>query len=154
MRTIPFVLFISATAGASPSLDALKPIMGHWRGSDPAKHETGEYTLEPSLGGKVLLRHNTDDSPQGHHEDLMVIFVTPAGLRASYWDNEGHAINYAVDAAADHVELLSDQMPNMPRFKLRYDVKGPDELAIDFSIAMPGSTEMKHYTGGVVHRVR
>jgi hypothetical protein len=152
MRIILLVLLATTTASADP-LDALKPIMGHWRGGDPAKKSSGEYTLEPALGGKVLVRKNTNDGPEGHHEDLMIVFATPAGLRASYWDNEGHAINYAVEAKPDHVEMLSDQVPNMPRFKLRYDVKGPDELAIDFSIAMPGSSELKHYTGGVVHRV-
>jgi hypothetical protein len=172
MRVISFVLFAAcassppppasppvstpppAPVAAAPVFDAMKPIMGHWRGDDPAKKSTGEYTLEPAVGGKILVRHNTNDGPEGHHEDLMIVFATPAGLRASYWDNEGHTINYAVEAAADHVEMLSDEVANMPRFKLRYDVHGPDELGIDFSIAMPGQAEMKHYTGGVVHRVR
>jgi hypothetical protein len=139
---------------ADPVFAPIQPLVGHWRGDDPARKSTGEFTLAPELGGKVLVRHNRNDDPKGHHEDLMIVFATPAGLRASYFDNEGHAINYAIEAAADHVEMVSDDVPTMPRFKLRYDVHGPDELAIDFAIAMPGSTDFKHYVGGVVHRVK
>jgi hypothetical protein len=82
----------------------------------------------------------------------MVISRGPAGLRADYWDNEGHVIAYAITTEGSRVKLVSDAVPNAPRFELTYDVRGPDELAIDFAIAPPGG-ELKHYTGGVVHRV-
>ena len=135
-------------------LEPLRPLLGAWEGSDPNLHATGRFTLEPDLGGKVLVRRNRNDSPQGHHDDLMIVFAAPGGLRASYFDNEGHAIQYAVTATADRVELVSDEVPGQPRFRLRYDRHGADELAVDFAIAMPGAAEFKHYTGGVVHRAR
>jgi hypothetical protein len=138
---------------AGPEWDPVRGLLGTWEGADPARKTSGRFTLGPELGGHVLVRHNTDDTPQGRHEDLMIVFRTPAGLRASYFDNEGHTINYAITAAGPHIELVSDEVAGMPRFKLTYDVKGPDELAIDFAIAMPGTTELKHYTGGTVHRV-
>ena len=137
---------------AGPEWDSLRAIIGTWQGSDPAKHSTGRFTLAPDLGGKVLVRRSTNDSPQGHHEDLMVI--EEGGKRATYWDNEGHVIVYAVTASPEHVELLSDEIAGKPRFKLTYDVKGPDELAIDFGIELPGAGEFQHYTGGTVKRVR
>ena len=99
----------------------------------------------------MLVRHSTNDSPRGHHEDLMVIH--PGGARATYWDNEGHVIAYAVTASPSRIELLSDEVAGAPRFKLTYDVKGPDELAIDFAIAPPGSSEFQHFAGGTVRRV-
>lgn len=49
--------------------------------------------------------------------------------------------------------MLSDDVPNQPRFKLSYDLHGSDELAIDFAIEMPGAAEFQHYTGGTVKRV-
>ena len=137
---------------AGPEWDPVRGLLGSWEGSDPDSKNVGKFTLEPALGGKVLVRHNTNDGPQGHHEDLMIVFRTPAGLRASYFDNEGHVIAYAVTATANHVELLSDEVASMPRFKLDYDIKSADELAIEFSIAMPGQ-ELKHFAGGTVHRV-
>jgi hypothetical protein len=130
----------------------LSPLLGSWQGTDPDRHSTGSFTLAPDLGGKVLVRHNTNDSPQGHHEDLMVVHSTPAGLRASYFDNEGHTIHYAVARTDDRIEMLSDEVAGQPRFKLVYTVKGADELVIDFAMAMPGA-DFQHYTGGTVHRV-
>jgi hypothetical protein len=136
------------------ALEPLRPLLGAWDGSDPNMHATGRFTLEPDLGGKVLVRRNRNDSPQGHHDDLMIVFAAPGGLRASYFDSEGHAIQYAVTATADRVELVSDEAPGQPRFRLRYDRHGADELAVDFAIAMPGAAEFRHYTGGAVHRAR
>lgn len=64
-------------------------------------------------------------------------------------------IQHAVAATAERVELISDEAPGQPRFRLRYDRNGADELAIDFAIAMPDAApEFRHYTGGVVHRAR
>lgn len=139
---------------AGPEWDAVRGLLGSWQGSDPARHTAGRFTLAPDLGGKILVRHNADDTPQGRHEDLMIVFHTPGGLRASYYDNEGHVLGYAITAAADRVELISDAMPGAPRFKLTYEIHGADELAIDFAIAMPGTSDFKHYTGGTVHRIR
>ncbi|HTR53136.1 MAG TPA: hypothetical protein VMJ10_20715 [Kofleriaceae bacterium] len=141
---------------AAPEPDAalrpLAPLIGAWQGTDPARHTSGRFTLVPELGGKVLVRHNHDDTPQGPHDDLMVIYAAKDGLRASYFDNEGHVIAYAVTAAENHVELVSDAAPGAPRFKLTYDLHGNDELAIDFAIAPPGTDAFQHFTGGVVHR--
>jgi len=151
----------TTAAAASPAqpppldtaLEPLRALVGTWRGADPDRHSTGQFTLAPELGGKVLVRRGYNDSPQGHHEDLTLMFSGPGGLRASYWDNEGHVIQYAVTASADRIEFLGDEAPRQPRFRLRYDLHKPDEIAIDFAVAMPGAAEFQHYTGGVVHRV-
>jgi len=157
-----FLLCLIACGGAqrpapSPSLAAplssLAPLVGTWEGSDPDRHSTGQFTFAPELGGRVLVRRSYNTSPEGRHEDLMVVFATPAGLRASYFDNEGHAIQYAVAVTAQRVALASDDVAGQPRFQLTYDVHGADELVVDFAIAMPGA-EPRHYTGATVHRVR
>src|SRR5262245_28121215 len=143
-----------AAGAIDPALQPLRGLLGRWQGSDPDRHSTGEFTLAAELGGKVLVRHSRNDSPQGRHDDLMIVFATPAGLRASYFDNEGHVIQYAVSASGERIELVSDEVAGQPRFRLRYDRRGADEFAIDFAIAMPGAPGFQHYTGGVVHRVR
>jgi hypothetical protein len=142
-----------AASTLDPALQPLAGLMGTWEGRDADRHTSGRFSLRPEVGGKALLRRNVNETPNGRHEDLMVLFHAPTGLRASYVDNEGHVIAYAVTASGDHVELLSDEAPGQPRFRLTYEMRPANELAIDFAIAMPGSTEFKHYTGGVVHRV-
>lgn len=178
MRSHPFVVLAACSPAASPppatppsppaasaaappaqpaaldaALEPLQVFVGTWQGADPDRHSTGQYTLTPELGGKALVRRSHNDSPQGRHEDLTVMFPGPGGLRASYRDSEGHVIQYAVTASADRIEFLSDEAPGQPRFRLRYDLHPPDEIAIDFAAAMPGAADFRHYTGGIVHRV-
>jgi hypothetical protein len=144
----------SAPTQLDPAFAPLQKLVGTWQGNDPDHHTTGGFTLEPELGGKVLVRRSTNEGSAGRHADLMIVFATPAGLRASYWDNEGHVIDYAVNATGDRVELLSDDVPDRPRFKLTNELHGADELAIDFAVKMPGAPDFQHYVGGTVHRVR
>jgi len=139
-------------AALDPALEPLRGLLGSWAGRDPDQASTGHFTLEADLGGKLLVRRGRNDSPKGRHDDLMVVFPTPAGLRAAYFDNEGHIIQYAVTTSAQRIELISDAVPGQPRFRLRYDIHGRDELAIDFAIAPPGGTEFAHYLGGIVNR--
>ena len=82
----------------------------------------------------------------------MIVFATPAGLRASYFDNEGHAINYAMTATADGVEMLSDDVPNQPRFKLTIPRTEPTSSPSTSRSRCRASPELKHYTGATVHR--
>jgi hypothetical protein len=144
----------AAPVALDAALEPLRPLLGAWEGSDLNLHATGRFTLDADLGGKVLVRRNRTDSPQGHHDDLMIVFAAPTGLRASYFDGEGHVIQYAVTATADRIELVSDEAAGQPRFRLRYDRHGADDFAVEFSIAMPGAPDFKLYTGGAVHRAR
>jgi hypothetical protein len=136
------------------ALEPLRPLLGAWEGTDPTLRATGRFTLEPDLGGKLLVRRNRNDSPQGRHDDLMIVFAVPGALRASYFDSEGHVIQYTVTATADRVELLSDEAPGQPRFRLRYDRRGGDQYTVEFAMAPPGAAEFRRITGGAVHRAR
>jgi len=138
---------------AGPEWDPLRGLLGTWEGADQARGTSGRFTLAPDLGGHVLVRRNHDDTPRGPHDDLMIVFQSPTGFRASYFDNEGHVINYAITVSGPHIELASDEVPGAPRFKLVYEIKSADEVAIDFAMAMPGAADFKHFTGGTVHRV-
>jgi len=77
-----------------PPLTSIRPssrCAGSWaagKAAIPAQHSTGDFTLAPDLGGKVLVRRSRNDGPQGHHEDLMIVFAGPGGLRASYYDTK------------------------------------------------------------------
>lgn len=142
-----------APAVLDAALEPLRGLVGTWAGADPDRRSSGQFTFAPELGGKILVRRGYNVSAAGRHEDLLIVFPGAAGLRASYFDNEGHTLQYAVSASPAGIEMLSDDAPGQPRFKLRYDARGPGELAVEFAIAAPGSTEFRRYTGALVQRV-
>jgi hypothetical protein len=145
--------------------DGLEPLhflLGEWAGTGQGQPGTGSgrFTFEKDLDGKVLIRRGraeypaTKDRPAFVHTDFTVVFPSPAGLRASYFDNEGHHIQYRVDVRADRntVAFLSDTEPGAPRFRLIYR-KEADRLRVSFDIAPPGQPEsFQTYTEGSVTR--
>jgi hypothetical protein len=143
-------------------LEPLHFLVGEWAGTGQGEPGTGsgEFTFEKDLDGKVLIRRSRTDYPRTKdraafvHTDLTVVFSSPAGLRASYFDNEGHHIQYRVDVTADRntVTFLSDNEPGAPRFRLIYR-KEAGRLRVIFAIAPPGKPEaFQTYTEGVVTR--
>jgi hypothetical protein len=150
---LAFVLSPSPAAVAQPP--AAKPdwapfsfLIGEWVGAGSGS--AGEFSLQPDLQGNVLVRKNVATAPTGRHEDLMVIYPEAPGLRAIYFDNEGHVIHYRVTAAESQAVFTSEEGPG-PRFRLTYR-KNPDgTVRTIFEIAPPGG-ELKTYLEGTVRR--
>src|SRR5262249_52094617 len=134
----------------------LRPLLGAWSGGGDAAHPSrGGFTVVPDLGGHALVRRGTNDTATVHHEDLTIIYRAPdGGFQASYFDNEGHAIHYAIAPSTDgrNFVFLSDEVAGMPRFRLTYAVVASDTLSVTFDIAPPGSTQFQTYLKGDVHR--
>ncbi len=128
----------------------LEFLVGEWTGEgsgDPGQG-AGGFTFKWDLDKKVLLRTNFADYPASKerpafsHRDLMVIYADSAGgsLRAIYFDNEGHVINYAVRTSQNPylVEFVSDPTPKSPGYRLSYGKTGDAAVTIKFDIAPPG----------------
>ena len=99
----------------------------------------------------ILVRKNRAEYPAAGgrpaavHEDHMVIHPSKDGhgAKATYWDNEGHVILYAVTPSEGGKVLtfLSDVAAGEPHFRLSY-VKGEkDTVTIKFEVAPPGKPE-------------
>ena len=116
-------------AGAEADNDpfaACRFLIGEWvgEGSGRPGQGRGEFTFRPELQGKVLVRrHRAEiaagpDRPAQVHEDLMVVYPAGKGqpLKATYWDNEGHTIQYTVHSSADGKTLtfVSEPSPARP----------------------------------------
>jgi hypothetical protein len=156
------VLPAPAQAEDDPWMD-FRFLLGTWASDGKPEEGTGGFTVEPDLQGKILVRRNRLDLPaaQGRpaarHEDLMVIYRTPDGkrIRASYFDNEDHVIQYTVSLLPDGKGLvfMSDAGQSAPRFRLTYAASGQDTVAVRFEIAPPGKPdEFRTYLQGIAHR--
>lgn len=151
-----------AFAGPQPT-DPWQPLqflLGEWtaEGSgDPGKG-SGSFSFRYDLDKKILIRLNrsdypaTKDRPAFSHGDLMVIYPDPnrSGLRAIYFDNEGHVIEYKVNVPAEGtVEMVSDASPGSPRFRLTYTKSADKGLSVKFEVAPPDQPDaFKTYLEG------
>jgi hypothetical protein len=142
-----------------PDWSAFKPLLAEWVADPGADGATGGFTLTPDLGGRVLVRKNvadypkTKDRPAFRHEDLLVIFKEGPQLRATYWDNEGHRIEYAVAAEGPQFTFTSEPQKGAPQFRLTYVVGEKGALSIAFDIAAPDSNgAFKPYIKATAHK--
>jgi hypothetical protein len=111
----------------------------------------------------VLVHRNAADRPAAKgrpvakHEDLMIVYPEPGGkrFRASYFDNEGHVIQYVVAPLPDKkgLEFVSNPEPSAPRFRLAFTRGEADRVGVKFELAPPGKPdEFKTYLEGSVRR--
>lgn len=137
-------------------------LVGEWTGEAPAGTSTGRCAFRFELGGHILLRTNhaelpaAANRPGGAHDDLMVIYPGPSGAQAhaTYWDNEGHVIEYSASWSADGNTLTFLSKPGAgPQFRLTYKRLDTDSLSVSFDMAAPGQAgTFKPYTSGRIRR--
>ena len=135
-------------APRSASLECLHFLVGAWTGdSTGSDHGEGYFRFESKMNGRVLLRTNHADYPaqDGHpataHDDFMAIEPGPAGLKATYVDNEGNAILYSAQCAVDEKSaVFLSQTESGPQFRLSYRLTDEGSIEGLFEIAPPGGT--------------
>ena len=179
MRQKPFLLKLALTAGiltccislasaqqaAKPAnWDAWQFLLGEWEGegSGSPGQGSGGFTFSLDLQKRVLVRKNradypaTDKQPAYSHEDLMVVYQEAGQpVRAVYFDNEGHVIQYTVEFSPDQnsVIFVSEAKPAEPRYRLTYTKAPSKSVTIKFEIAPPGKpSEFKAYIQAAAHQ--
>jgi hypothetical protein len=136
-------------------------LVGNWAGEGGGQpgQGSGAFSFSPDLQGKVLVRKSfaeyppANGRPASRHDDLTIVYrdETTHALRATYFDNEEHVIQYTVKPAEGGVVFVSQGAPSSPRFRLTYTSTGKDTLNIKFEIAAPGK-EFAPYLEAAAHR--
>ncbi len=139
-------------------------LLGDWEGEGTGEpgEGIGNFSFATDLQGTVLVRRNHSDFPAARgrpatsHDDLMILYQEAGRpTRASYFDNEGHVIQYAAEFSRDSntVIFLSDPAPGTPRFRLTYGKKAEGLVTIRFEFAPPGKPdEFVRYIEAVARR--
>ncbi len=158
-RLIALVLGLCAVQGwgqAAPAADAfagLHFLDGTWdaKAAGAGASLLGTYTFAPELAGHVYARHGKAANCTGpksfdcEHTDLLYVYPEGAGLKAIYFDNEGHTIHYDVTTPTPtSAVFLSEAASPGPRFRLIYELKD-GVMAGKFQMQPPGQTEWRSY---------
>jgi hypothetical protein len=129
----------------------LEFLVGDWSGEGGGApgQGIGRFSFSLDLQGSVLIRKSyadypaTSNKPAYRHDDFMIVFKESDSkqVRAAFFDNEGHAINYSVRSLENGsgVEFLSDAAAASPCFRLTYQRTGSDTLNLRFEIAPPST---------------
>jgi hypothetical protein len=162
VRVILFLLLMvpAMTQAAEPStltpaMAPLQFLVGTWDASGGGKPgaSAGTFTFDVQAGGHAILRRNASGTPEGHHDDVLLIDAEDSKIRAVYADSEGHVIHYDVTVAdAKTVVFSSDPSKTQPAFRLSYHQNDDGSLATKFEIAPPGKTDYSTYLEGTAHR--
>jgi len=154
MAGMLLLLAASATpAAAPPELEPYAFLIGEWvsSGSGQPGAGTGTAVFSRSLQDRVIVRTSFADYPAGNsqggsrHDDLMIVYVDPGGVRADYYDSEGHVIRYSVESPGPGQAVFrSDESEGQPTFRLSYKLDSGGGLDGQFEIAPPGNAAEFH----------
>jgi len=138
-------------------------LIGEWLGEGSGKpgETIGSSIFSFDLQNKVLIRKSYADYPAANnrpsfrHDDLMIVYQEKKSIKAIYFDNEGHVINYSVSLSQDlnTITFVSDINPTVPRFRFVYTKNGENTMKISFEFAPPGKPEeFSKYLDGVLKK--
>ena len=138
-------------------------LLGEWQGEGSGKpgEAVGSSIFSFDLQNTILIRKSYADYPAANnrpafqHDDLMIIYQENKAIKAIYFDNEGHTINYLVNLSQNlnTIIFVSDINSAAPRFRLTYIKTGENTMKISFEFAPPGKPEeFSKYLDGVLKK--
>lgn len=132
-------------------------LIGDWvgEGSGAPGQGIGWFSLQPDLGGKILVRKShseypaTKEKPLIIHNDFMVVYLDYGGQpsKAIYFDNEGHVIDYSVTYSERSIVFTSSKIQNVPVFRLTYVLLDKETVDVKFGISQDGEHFLTYTEG-------
>jgi hypothetical protein len=163
---LTFILLLAGTCSFAQSqnpLQRLHYLLGDWVAEGSSVAGSGYYSFKEDLDQHILVRRNHADVPATaehkpiSHDDMMVVYADKyeKAVKALFTDNEGHVIQYKVNASEDGktVTFLSAANGSFPLFKLTYAFADENNVVINFQVAQASAPDDFHtYISGKAHR--
>ena len=144
------IMLLSLTCHAQGAIDwsRYKWLMGDWKAQSKPGQPSGSFSFSLDLNNNILVRKTRMDPPLSH-EDMMIIYSEHNGtpLKAIYFDNEQHTINYAIYHFDKTIIMTSEKVPNMPRYRLTYVLLDPETIKTKFEVSKDGETFTTYMEG-------
>jgi hypothetical protein len=142
-------LFTSIYGQQDGKWEKLNWLIGDWvgEGSGQPGRGNGTFSFHFELNNNVIIRKSHSeypamgDRPAVIHDDLMTIYPDNSGnaVKAIYFDNEGHVINYNITYPDNLVVFTSEKIPGAPVFRLVYSLIDPETSNTRFEISQDGA---------------
>lgn len=147
--------------------DKLRFLVGEWSSptsGEPGAPLVGLSTFSFQLDENIVIRNShTEFSPAAGeakglvHDDLLIIYPqAEAGeMRAIYFDNEGHTINYQVSSSDKPLSVIFDSEATnfSPRARLVYSQIADGRLEVEFFVAFSGNELKSHVKGSLERKI-
>jgi hypothetical protein len=155
-----------ADAALKPPLQSIAFLVGNWDQGEGKVAETGGTSKGGSVisvesdGAALLRRDHTElfdksGRPAGGFHQTMLIYPDGNTLKADYVDGEGHAIHYvSAEVVAGKSVTFTGAPGQGPVFKLTYELKAPDTLAVSFGMTPPGGSEVRPIAAGALKKIK
>ena len=162
MLRATLVLLIGACAlSAQPPLERILFLLGNWASDTDTElgHATALSTFAQELDRRILTRRGSTKYTSGknagqQHDDLLIVYPEgpDGGMKAIYFDAEGHVIHYTVTIPEPNTAVFdSDPAQPGPRYRLTHKVTGR-QMETKLEVAAPGQANYQTYVSGVSSR--
>ena len=147
---LPLLMGLAVLPTEPAELRPLAFLIGEWSasGAEQPGAASGRAVFARGLQDRVIVRTSYAEypavagNPGSRHDDLMIIYAASGGVRADYYDNEGHVIRYVVSSPAPgHAVFLSEAVGGEARFRLSYTLEATGVLRGELAIAPPGAPD-------------
>ena len=141
-------ILTTAAAQQNTAWDNWAWLMGEWKGEGsgtPGKGG-GTFSFAPDLDKKILMKKGHSEYPADEgkpktvHDDMLIVYPDYTGkpVKAIYFDNEGHTINYSITYSDKTIILISDKLPHVPVFRLTYILVDKETVNTKFEMSLDG----------------
>lgn len=173
MKHMPGWMIALAISGSAAHAQAPAPtaplaglsfLIGEWahgkgKVTDKGDTSTGSSTFTNEVGGTVILRRDhtalfgATGRPVGAFDQIMMIYAEGGAVHADYSDGT-HVIHYVSSriVPGKSIDFASAAGPEIPTFRLHYELANSTTLAVDFGMAPPGSTDFHPIATGTLSR--